>query len=113
MSKFRDEGPQRPVDPNHRAYLEADQSWQDGDQQYRIRIVEPFWATVSEELDYLNAVEETRGMLPSERMEAIAKRFSKGAVAKRMPYPWQNRRERDQKLQELREQSDDEEWWNK
>lgn len=101
-------------DTGERGHLEADAEW-DGSRRPRIRIVEPFWESESERLNYLFAVEETRGMLPGERMEAIRRRFSSGAVAKPMPPARQTRRERDEKLQELREQAreEPEPWWQK
>jgi len=82
--------------------------------QARLRILHPFWASESEEAEYLYAIEETRGMLPTERMASIAKKM--GRSLKRMPWPRQTRRERDATLMKLRGQAKEEvgeEWWNK
>ena len=113
---MRDSGPVRPVDPNHRAYLEADEPWDaDPEKFYRVKIVHPFWESITEELEYLSAVENTRDLLPSERMEAIRRQFGSGGVAKRMPYPRQTKREREAQLSVLRAQVDeaDEPYWQK
>lgn len=101
-----------PGDTGCNAYLQADEPWDDTGRP-RVWIPEPFWASASEELEYLSAVEETRGMLPSERMEALRRRFGKGAV-KPMPRTRQSRRERDAELAKLRSQVDDgEQWWQR
>lgn len=99
-----------------RAYLEADEPW-DGSGRPRVYIPEPFWSGASEELNYQFAVEETRGMLPSERLEAIRAKFSKGEPVKAMPRVRMSRWERDAKHAELnsqaRELDPEEQWWQR
>lgn len=103
----------QPEDTGRQGYLEADEAW-DGSGRPRVYIPEPYFATASEELEYEHAVEETRGLIPSERMEAIQRRFAGGEVVKRMPRARQSRRERDRELAKLREQAEEpEEWWQR
>jgi len=106
------ENPDVPEEPS---YLEADQSWSDDPtKRWRINIVFPFWRSESERLEYEHAIEETRGLLPSERLEAVRKRFG-GRGLRRIPNPRQSLREREAELVKLRSQVEEgsEEWWDK
>ena len=88
-------------DTGRKGYLEPDEQL-DG-QHPRLKVA-PFWESASEELEYLHAVEETRGMLPSERLEAIRKKFGKGGAVKAMPRVRKSGYQTDQRLAELRQQ---------